>query len=1062
MSSSVSYTPYEDQTVNVSYLSLGSLEQSFHPEISSLPEISPLGNSEALKSTQIYHTNRSVALLEKKPIMDSIPIDNFQKNINNNEQTKDNEEKKSSVSEISISFNHSNNNEISINHQKQRSLAILENPPLINEEKNENIQIISLTSPYDNLENIETPITQRISSELVSTNTAITTRIDDIKIPQSAIKNFREHLEDIKKAQKLEKPGARLTLREQSNVIDSLRKEKWDLQMKVFLLQQYRDRSRDEAVEEMIKQNIELATTVRELSKTNKNLKRVIKDMETHTQDNLVDDNNGKYERYEKILEILQNKLKAYEIEVERLHRLSPNNVTKIFDKFKTKDINQIKEHHEEFEAKLKSLKSYKEKEHFCQEIQNYKNNEKCKIYQLKDNESFNNICDIKVHNELRDCITELKFKNQTLKEENRKLNLELENLDVLRENEMIKLEDNYNEELDKLHNLLDELNNENKNVKIDKANILNEINVLSEEYANFKTEAELEIRIREEEMFKMASDIENYEEILKKKNEHITNLFQKIEEADIQISKLIHSHNKIIQDFREKHAHAEAIINNLTQQQELSIKELSYFRENSENPSKIFKLKKKNRILEQKIIQANEEIEYLKKNTQIDKSEYNTNIKINDTGEKMLCKNKDSDLETIKSDFSSSEESANGKKIFQKAKYNLRKSLNEILNSNSLNDDEIIMSIKQLQSDLLISQKKIEDLNNDLIEKNRVLENKEEILESMIHENRKISEQLNKEISNKNYALQELSKLTISTESSRSILANRENKIANLEYTRIKDNKILTALKNQYNNQLSERNSLLMLFWKRLSALLNSEWIQNIPSSNMDASNNFPYFSKNSILCIKHIEKLVNDFPIKCKELEHKLLKEYQYNIYILLRSTNVLRIIAVTLENRTKRLSHLENSLKKGISDQAIFKEQIMDLKIKNHKVRSELRENIKNKKTTHSPSSSRKTISTKSDFINDTKNSIKDRKWILRLKELENRLKAEKEARIRDRKGAQERLADFQHENQELREELQMERDTIHSKPSSELSTQEIEIEKHPKLIKAKLSLSHKLLE
>ncbi|EMR11813.1 hypothetical protein PNEG_00239 [Pneumocystis murina B123] len=1039
MSSSLSYTPYEDRTVNASHLSLGSLEQSFHPEISTLPVSSPK-HSEILK-LDICNKDKNSTLLENTLSIDLTPINNFEKNINNVEQTKHKnipsisynkslsmKHKKSSISDISASSDYSDDSETSTNHDhEQKSLAILEKSlPIIDEEQNQDIQIISLLPPYNSLENIETPITQKISSQLIPTDTTIATRINDIKIPQSAIKNFKEHIEGMKKAQKLEKPGARLTLREQSNVIDSLRKEKWDLQMKVFFLQQYRDRSRDESVEEIIKQNIELATTVRELSKTNKNLKRIIRDMEMHNQENSIDENNEKYETYEKMLGILQNKIKAYEIEVERLHGLSPNNAAKVFDEFIAKDINKAKKQNEELITKSRNLRSNKDQ--FYQKTQDY-NDEKYNIYQLKDSESFNNIYDIKVHNELRDCIAELKFKNQTLKEENKKLNLELENLDVLRENEMIKLEDNYNEELDKLHNLLNELNDENENIKIDKVNILKEINALSQEYATFKTEAGVEIRVREEEMLKMASDIENYEEILKRKNDHINNLYKKIEEANIQINKLIHSHSETVQDLKEKHAHAEAIINNLTQQQEASLKELNYFRENSKNPFEISKLKKKNHILEQKIIQANEEIEYLKGNYHLNKFEYNSDIEIIDEKNDLLLEDR-KELKDINNHSLLSKQLANEKvNTFQEAQYDLEKSLNEILGSNSSNINEIIMTIKQLKSDLLTSQEKIEELNSNLIKKDKILRNKEKMLESMIHENQQISEKLNKEISDKKYALRQLSKLTISTESSRSILANRENKIASLEHTKIKDSKILTALKNQYNNQLSERNNLLMVFWKRLSALLNSEWIHNIQLSNMDASNNFSYFSKNSTLCIKHIEKLVHDFPIKCKELEHKLLKEYQ--------------IIVTTLENRTKRISHLENSLKEGISNQAILKKQIVDLKLENHEIKSELRENMKNRQTMQSSISSRETInSAKLDLSKKTLDSIKDKKWILRLKELENRLKAEKEARIRDQKGAQERLADFLHENKELREELQMEKDILHSKAPSELSTHELE--------------------
>ncbi|KAG4305802.1 hypothetical protein PORY_000712 [Pneumocystis oryctolagi] len=294
-----------------------------------------------------------------------------------------------------------------------------------------------------------------------------------------------------------------------------------------------------------------------------------------------------------------------------------------------------------------------------------------------------------------------------------------------------------------------------------------------------------------------------------------------------------------------------------------------------------------------------------------------------------------------------------------------------------------------------------------------------------MIHENRKLSEQLDKEISNKKSALRQLSKLTISTESSRPILTNRENKMSNLEYTKMKDHKVLIALKSQYNSQLSERNSLLMMFWKKLSPLLNSEWIQNIHPLSMDASNNFSYFSKNSILCIKHIEKLVNDFPIKCKKLEHKFLKEYQ--------------IILTTLENKTKRISRLENFLIKNISNQTIFKERITNFKVANHEIKSRLHDSIKNKQAIQSSISSQEPdVFASFDLTENIYDSIKNKKWILRLKELENRLKAEKEARIRDKKGAQEQLAYFQHENEELREELQMERNSTHSKPLSELLT------------------------
>ena len=49
----------------------------------------------------------------------------------------------------------------------------------------------------------------------------------------------------------------------------------------------------------------------------------------------------------------------------------------------------------------------------------------------------------------------------------------------------------------------------------------------------------------------------------------------------------------------------------------------------------------------------------------------------------------------------------------------------------------------------------------------------------------------------------------------------------------------------------------------------------------------------------------------------------------------------------------------------------------------------------------------------------------RWIHRLRELERRLKAEREARLLDRSGARKRLEEGRAENEELRLELERER-------------------------------------
>ena len=51
--------------------------------------------------------------------------------------------------------------------------------------------------------------------------------------------------------------------------------------------------------------------------------------------------------------------------------------------------------------------------------------------------------------------------------------------------------------------------------------------------------------------------------------------------------------------------------------------------------------------------------------------------------------------------------------------------------------------------------------------------------------------------------------------------------------------------------------------------------------------------------------------------------------------------------------------------------------------------------------------------------------EQRWVHRLKELERRLKAEREARLLDRRGARQRLEERQMENDELRQQLEHER-------------------------------------
>jgi hypothetical protein len=55
--------------------------------------------------------------------------------------------------------------------------------------------------------------------------------------------------------------------------------------------------------------------------------------------------------------------------------------------------------------------------------------------------------------------------------------------------------------------------------------------------------------------------------------------------------------------------------------------------------------------------------------------------------------------------------------------------------------------------------------------------------------------------------------------------------------------------------------------------------------------------------------------------------------------------------------------------------------------------------------------------------------EQRWIFRLRELERRLKAEREARLLDRNGARKRLEEGEKRNEELKAELERNRTKMH---------------------------------
>ena len=224
---------------------------------------------------------------------------------------------------------------------------------------------------------------------------------------------------------------------------------------------------------------------------------------------------------------------------------------------------------------------------------------------------------------------------------------------------------------------------------------------------------------------------------------------------------------------------------------------------------------------------------------------------------------------------------------------------------------------------------------------------------------------------------------------------------------------------------------------------------------------NMLPGFSKNLLLAVKTIEQATGGFNGRVKAVEKDLIKDYQQ--------------LEHNLNLRIKRLDRLESAVQHSrVSGVANAAPEIAKLRGENRMLKNELttlqkQEQIlraRQNSVTIEPLTSlnntpehAKDLPTKAarvatatslmrHYSTNTVETLQkgqhqpgtadaivvpsqpidpsQARWVHRLKDLERRLKAEREARLQDRKGAKERLEKGEQENEELRAELLREKE------------------------------------
>jgi chromosome segregation ATPase len=116
------------------------------------------------------------------------------------------------------------------------------------------------------------------------TDTVIARHVQDIQVPDTVAREFRQKHGDSPKKRHMATPFTRnkhnLTLKEQNSKIDKLSKENFDLKLKIHFLDQALQNRSDENVQETINKNVQLQTDLANEKKENQSMRKRLRDLE--------------------------------------------------------------------------------------------------------------------------------------------------------------------------------------------------------------------------------------------------------------------------------------------------------------------------------------------------------------------------------------------------------------------------------------------------------------------------------------------------------------------------------------------------------------------------------------------------------------------------------------------------------------------------------------------------------------------------------------------------------------------------------------------------------------
>ncbi|KXX74687.1 Anucleate primary sterigmata protein B [Madurella mycetomatis] len=539
-------------------------------------------------------------------------------------------------------------------------------------------------------------------------------------------------------------------------------------------------------------------------------------------------------------------------------------------------------------------------------------------------------------------------------------------------------------------------------------------------------------------EMFKLSDAIVSLEDEQDAKLRKIQQLEQELGDA-----------NKELEDLETKLIEANDKVSRLSVQQESSQGEIAFLREEQEgdkirigdleaalaNAEQALRDEKERvRELEQRLATERKQREIVANREKEEVQQF-----VNELNREASAA-KDEARKLRKSLTSREVEATEWKERLIELENNLREALGDLNGTRS----SLLKSIAKLQRDLENTVRDLEATKASLADKDRIIKQRDALLESHALESRKMAEMLDRERQAHRNVKNQFETFQKTHQHVTRTVNSQDARIMELEASKAQDKRRLSHLETNFKEQLTERNNLLLTMWSRLSALCGTDWAHDNSLINGRAlpsleavSTMLPGFSKNLLAAVKTIETMVGSFQGKIKSVEKDLWREYQ--------------TLESHLDARIKKLDRLEAIVRNGVATGtwssrnhvelqarlARIEDAYRQLKVENHTLRA-----VADARTARAayageldpsaaagspspsvPTGPKASQTTAQPSPGTTGGS--DNKWMLRLRDLENKLKAEREGRILDRGEAIKRINATEQENVALKENLEKEK-------------------------------------